>query len=47
MSSPLFAYTSSDVATANYLAEKGIIRDLSNSPEDYRLDSTIARVEVM
>ncbi len=42
-----FAYTSSDVATANYLADQGIIRDMSNSTEDYKLDNTIARVEVM
>jgi hypothetical protein len=47
MISSVFAYTNTDINNANYLAEKGIIRDLSSTPAEYRLENYIARVEVM
>lgn len=42
-----FAYTSADVTTANYLANRGIIRDWSGTPANYGLENRIARAEIM
>ena len=42
-----FAYTTTDIAGANYLASKHIIQDWSSAPEKYRFDDTIARSEIM
>ena len=42
-----FGYTQEDINTANYLAEQGLIVDKSNHPNQYRLDDTISRAEVV
>ena len=42
-----FAYTSDDIAGANALASKKIIKDWSSNPEKYRFDDPIARSEIM
>ncbi len=42
-----FAYTSTDVAGANYLASKWIIKDWSSNPANYRFEDNIARSEIM
>lgn len=42
-----FAYTSTDVSQANYLANKRIIKDWSSAPKNYRFDDYIARSEIM
>lgn len=44
--SATFAYTSTDVSNAQFLAEKGIIKEQKNE-KDYRLDSTISRAETV
>lgn len=43
----IFAYTSTDVSGANYLASKRIIKDWSSEPKNYRFDDYIARSEIM
>ena len=47
ISSGTFAYTATDVETANYLANQGIIKNWSSSPETYHLDSYMARAGVI
>jgi hypothetical protein len=42
-----YAYTSSDVATANYLANRNIIKNWSGDPAQYKLDSYASRSTVM
>lgn len=42
-----YAYTSADVNNANYLANKGVIKDWSNDPSKYSFDDSIARVDVI
>ncbi len=42
-----FAYTKTDIADANYLASKKIIKDWSSEPKNYRFDDYIARSEIM
>lgn len=42
-----FAYTATDIAGANYLASKRIIKDWSGEPKNYRFDDYIARSEIM
>ena len=42
-----FAYTTTDIADANYLASKRIIKDWSSEPKNYRFDDYIARSEIM
>jgi hypothetical protein len=42
-----FAYTTADIAGANYLATKRIIKDWSSEPKNYRFDDYIARSEIM
>lgn len=42
-----FAYTTTDIAGANYLASKRIIKDWSSEPKNYRFDDYIARSEIM
>lgn len=41
------AYTSLDIAGANYLASKKIIKDWSSNPVNYRFNDNIARSEIM
>lgn len=45
--SSTYAYTSTDVDNANYLADKGIIKDWSDAPVNYHLENYISRVGVM
>lgn len=47
MSSSVFGYLDADVEHANFLAEKGIIRDRSSDISQYRLDDKISRQEVI
>jgi hypothetical protein len=47
ISASTFAYTSTDVSGANYLASKRIIKDWSSEPKNYRFDDYIARSEIM
>lgn len=42
-----YAYTSTDIQNANYLATKGIVRDSSSNPGNYHLDDYVARAEVI
>ena len=42
-----FGYTTTDIAGANYLASKRIIKDWSSAPENYRFNDYIARSEIM
>lgn len=42
-----FAYTTTDISQANYLASKRIIKDWSSEPKNYRFDDYIARSEIM
>jgi len=42
-----FAYTSLDIAGANFLASKKIITDWSTNPVKYRFNDNIARSEIM
>ena len=42
-----YAYTASDVATANYLANRNIIKNWSGDPAQYKLDSYASRSTVM
>ncbi len=43
----LFAYSTWDVGTADYLAERGVIKDFRHNVSGYRLDATISRQEVV
>lgn len=42
-----FAYTTWDVGTADYLAERGIIRDYRHEVSGYRLEAAVSRQEVV
>ena len=42
-----FAYSNSDIETANFLANKWVIVDNSSNPGSYRLDDTITRREML
>jgi S-layer homology domain len=42
-----FAYTFTDLQSANSLAQKGYIVDNSQTPDNYRLGDTITRKEIM
>ncbi len=43
----VYAYTSADVAIANGLADANIIVDQRTNPNNYRLDASISRQEVI
>ena len=43
----VFWYSAVELKAANFLASKGVIKNNSTSPNDYRLDDTITRKEVM
>ncbi len=45
-SGSVFAYTASDLDTANFLTNQGIIQKQTN-PKNYRLDYTITRAEAI
>lgn len=47
MFSSVSAYTDAELEAANFLAEKWIIKDNSENPEDYNLDMEIRRWEMM
>jgi len=47
ISSASFAYTATDVTNANYLANRGIIRDWSATPTNYNFENHVARVDVI